>query len=208
MSVEPTAHSPPMPSAARKKTENQKMPPSLRKKGEACECGVSEHSEGKRAAPPNEIAEPAEKCATERPADEEGSLNPGGFFLHRRIAGVAAGGKNFVFVEGEMAVVIQVGGGGCADPFIGGDGAVAVRVQLSKVGPKILAVEKHGDEGNADERVNMHIQPVEKPAEPCSEAALALFGGDGLQAVGHFQWRWMNDWQASEREVSFYQMAI
>ena len=117
---------------------------------------------------------------------------------------MAACGKDLEFVAGKMPVVIQIGGGSCTDPFIGCDGAVAVRVQFSKPGPKILPVDEHGDKGNADERVNMHVQPVEKPAEPCSEAALALFGGNGLQAVGHFQWRWMNDWQASEREVGFF----
>ncbi len=44
-----------------------------------------------RAAAPEQIAEPAEKGAAERPADEKRGLNVGAFILHRRVGRARSG---------------------------------------------------------------------------------------------------------------------
>ena len=81
-SDEPTAHSPPMPRAAR----NRKIRSCHQVCGEEREAGeerVGQDGEAQGAAAAEPIAEPAEEAAAERPADEERGLDPRALLAHR-----------------------------------------------------------------------------------------------------------------------------
>ena len=85
-SDEPTAHSPPMPSAARKR-KMRRCHHVVREGREAGEDGVGEDGQAEGAAAAEAIADASEEAAAQRPADEERGLDPRALLAHGGVGG-------------------------------------------------------------------------------------------------------------------------
>ena len=72
----PTAHSPPMPTAARNRTTSS-CHHVCAEEGQAGEQGVGEDGQAQRPAPADAVADATEETTPNRPADQECGLDPG-----------------------------------------------------------------------------------------------------------------------------------
>ena len=127
----PTAHSPPMPSAARNR-KMSRVPPRLRKERQPGEGGVSQHRQAQRTRAAQPVADAPEEPAPQRPAQHEAALD-----------------------DRTVAAHARVGGGG---------------------GPEQLRDERRGHQ-----RVEVHVQPVERPAQPRGDARAPLLARELAQ---------------------------